>query len=95
MSVPPIKGNGQEELDLPTYEYECEKCGAAFQKFQNMSEAPLKECPDCGGQVKRLFGTGAGIIFKAGAGAASQAPSCGRDTPCCGRSTPCDTRPCD
>lgn len=80
---------------MPTYEYECEKCGAAFQKFQSMSESALAKCPHCGGPVKRLIGAGAGIIFKGGAGAATERPSCGRDTPCCGRAAPCDTRPCE
>jgi len=49
---------------MPTYEYECRKCGHAFERFQNMTEAPLKRCPQCRGKLQRLFGTGAGIIFK-------------------------------
>ena len=49
---------------MPTYEYECQKCGKAFEKFQSMSEKPLKTCPTCKGHVKRLIGRGAGIIFK-------------------------------
>ncbi len=49
---------------MPTYEYECQKCGKAFEKFQSMSEKPLKTCPTCKGRVKRLIGRGAGIIFK-------------------------------
>jgi len=49
---------------MPTYEYECRKCGHRFEKFQTMSAKPVKTCPKCRGKVKRLFGTGAGIIFK-------------------------------
>lgn len=49
---------------MPTYEYECRKCGHRFDKFQRMTEPALKRCPKCKGGVKRLFGTGAGIIFK-------------------------------
>jgi len=49
---------------MPTYEYECEKCGNKFEKFQNMTDNPLKKCPKCNGPVKRLIGRGAGIIFK-------------------------------
>lgn len=49
---------------MPTYEYECSKCKHAFEAFQSMRDAPLKKCPQCGGKVKRLIGTGAGIIFK-------------------------------
>ena len=52
---------------MPTYEYECEKCGHRFELFQSMSEAPRKRCPQCRGKVRRLIGTGAGMIFK-GAG---------------------------
>ncbi len=49
---------------MPTYDYECEKCGLSFERFQLMSAKPLRKCPECGGKVKRLIGTGAGIIFK-------------------------------
>jgi len=83
---------------MPTYEYECEKCGQRFEKFQRMSDKPLRKCPECGGKVKRLFGTGAAVIFKGSGFYATdykrQSP-CGRDAPCCGRDKPCDKRPCD
>lgn len=49
---------------MPTYEYECEKCGNKFEVFQNIKETPIKKCPKCKGQVQRLIGAGAGIIFK-------------------------------
>lgn len=50
---------------MPTYEYKCDACGYAFEKFQSMSAAPIKKCPRCGkSQVRRLIGTGAGLIFK-------------------------------
>ena len=50
---------------MPTYEYECQKCGHAFEKFQSMRDAPIKKCPVCGKlSVKRLLGAGAGLIFK-------------------------------
>jgi len=49
---------------MPTYEYECRKCGHLFEKFQSMTDERLKTCPECKGRVKRLIGTGAGIIFK-------------------------------
>jgi putative FmdB family regulatory protein len=86
---------------MPTYEYECEKTGKHFEKFQSMKDAPLAVCPECGGPVHRLLGGGVGVIFK-GAGfhatddrqPAPRRPSCGRDGPCCGRSVPCDTPSC-
>lgn len=51
---------------MPTYEYECAKCGKTFEVFQSMKDDPLKTCPNtkCKGKVKRLIGTGAGLIFK-------------------------------
>lgn len=51
---------------MPTYEYECQKCGKTFDLFQSMKDDPIKTCPDkkCKGRVKRLLGTGAGLIFK-------------------------------
>ena len=48
---------------MPTYEYECSKCGV-FECFQSMSDQPLDRCPTCRSKVRRLIGTGAGIIFK-------------------------------
>ena len=49
---------------MPTYEYECRKCGCTFEAFQSINDAPLKTCPLCGGAVKRLIFGGSGIIFK-------------------------------
>jgi putative FmdB family regulatory protein len=49
---------------MPTYEYECQKCGHHFELVQSMNDAPKKTCPKCRGRVKRLLGTGAGLIFK-------------------------------
>lgn len=49
---------------MPTYDYRCGKCGNVFEVFQNMTAPKLRKCPRCGGRLKRLLGTGAGIIFK-------------------------------
>ena len=49
---------------MPTYEYECKSCGHRFERFQRISEKPMKSCPSCGKDVKRLLGTGGGFIFK-------------------------------
>ncbi|HEV8421975.1 MAG TPA: FmdB family zinc ribbon protein [Chthoniobacterales bacterium] len=57
---------------MPTYEYACQKCGQNFDAFQSMRAEPYKTCPKelCRqpkwgkGKVKRLLGTGAGLIFK-------------------------------
>ena len=52
---------------MPTYTYECPKCGKAFDIFHGMSENPRIKCSECNVKAKRLLGMGAGIIFK-GAG---------------------------
>ena len=50
---------------MPTYEYACQKCGHEFEQFQSMRDEPLKKCPKCKKQsLKRLVGSGAGLIFK-------------------------------
>jgi putative FmdB family regulatory protein len=49
---------------MPTYEYECKSCGHTFEKFQAMSDDPLKDCPECGKEVRRLIHGGTGVIFK-------------------------------
>lgn len=85
---------------MPTYEYECIACGHRFERFQSMTAEPVKTCPECQAAVKRLIGTGAGMILK-GSGfhandypaGSSAAASCDRETPCCGRDTPCERSP--
>jgi putative FmdB family regulatory protein len=49
---------------MPTYEYQCQKCGHRFELFQKITAAPRKTCPKCRGRLKRLLGTGAGLLFK-------------------------------
>jgi putative FmdB family regulatory protein len=50
---------------MPTYEYQCDACGHRFEKFQSITAAPIKKCPECGkSKVRRLIGTGAGLLFK-------------------------------
>ena len=50
---------------MPTYEYVCTGCDHRFEDFESMSAPPQVKCPECGKRrLRRLFGTGAGIIFK-------------------------------
>ncbi|HBM17018.1 MAG TPA: FmdB family transcriptional regulator [Lentisphaeria bacterium] len=51
---------------MPTYEYKCIECGYRFEMFQNMTAAPISDCPHCNraSTLKRLIGRGSGIIFK-------------------------------
>jgi putative FmdB family regulatory protein len=49
---------------MPTYEYKCDSCGIEFERFQRISDDPIKACPECGGVVQRLISTGGGLVFK-------------------------------
>ena len=49
---------------MPHYDYLCLDCGVATEEFQSMTEKPISVCSKCGGRLKRLIGSGAGVIFK-------------------------------
>lgn len=50
---------------MPTYEYLCGACEHSFDQFQSITAKTLRKCPACGQpKLKRLIGTGAGVIFK-------------------------------
>lgn len=50
---------------MPTYDYECDGCGHSFELFQSISDSVKKKCPECGKpKLRRLFGTGAAVMFK-------------------------------
>lgn len=50
---------------MPTYDYQCDACGNKFEQYQPITAKPIKKCPKCGkNKVRRLIGTGAGLIFK-------------------------------
>jgi putative FmdB family regulatory protein len=48
---------------MPTYVYECNKCGDEFELYQSFSDEPLKKHPDCGGKVAKVFQP-VGIVLK-------------------------------
>jgi putative FmdB family regulatory protein len=48
---------------MPTYVYECNKCGDEFELYQSFSDEPLKKHPGCGGKVAKRFQT-VGIVLK-------------------------------
>ncbi len=53
---------------MPTYAYKCDHCEHEFDLFQSITAKTLRKCPECARfKLRRLIGTGAGIIFK-GAG---------------------------
>jgi len=49
---------------MPTYEYECKSCSHSFEVFQSINDPPLKVCPECGKEIRRLIFGGTGVIFK-------------------------------
>jgi putative FmdB family regulatory protein len=49
---------------MPTYEYECTKCGHTFEVFQSIMDKPLSRCPECKSAVRRVINGGLGVIFK-------------------------------
>jgi len=70
--LPSVSASRRTYVFMPTYEYHCQKCGENFDAFQSMRDEPFRECPKdlcrlpkwSHGKVKRLLGTGAGVIFK-------------------------------
>lgn len=54
-----------KDKNMPTYDYQCSNCNHEFEQFQSITAKPLRKCPECGkNSLRRLMGTGAGIIFK-------------------------------
>lgn len=50
---------------MPTYDYVCDACEHEFELFQSISEPVKRKCPECGKlKLRRLFGTGAAVVFK-------------------------------
>ena len=50
---------------MPTYDYLCEACDHEFELFQTISEPIKRKCPECKKpKLRRLFGTGAAVVFK-------------------------------
>ena len=40
---------------MPIYEYQCSACGQVVERWQKVSDAPLTECPTCGGSLHKLI----------------------------------------
>ena len=84
---------------MPTYEYECSKCGLRFERRQPTADRPLTECPECQGDVRRLVSGGVGFIFKGSGhdrigrgGSECSLEQSGKT--CCGRDERCGKPPC-
>ena len=48
---------------MPTYQYACTACGEQLEAVQSFTDAPLTECPQCGGALRKVF-SAVGVVFK-------------------------------
>ena len=51
---------------MPIYEYECDKCGYAFEREQRMSDPPVKTCPKCRGRKVTKLISRTSFVLKGG-----------------------------
>ena len=49
---------------MPIYEYRCGDCGFQKEFLQKLSDAPLKDCPECGKPALNKLVTAAGFQLK-------------------------------
>ncbi len=83
---------------MPTYEYKCMACGHTFEQQQAMSAEPLRKCPECRGEIRRMISGGSGFILKGGsARTGARQHACSLETEgrtCCGREERCGSPSC-
>lgn len=48
---------------MPTYGYRCTACDHEFEVFQKITDEPMKECPECRGELRKMLFP-VGIVFK-------------------------------
>jgi putative FmdB family regulatory protein len=58
-----VEAVGTLPLVMPTYEYACKSCGHRFEVVRSMRDEPLTVCPECGGELRKVFAPPA-IAFK-------------------------------
>ncbi len=51
---------------MPIYEYKCISCGHRFEKLQSFHDEPVRVCPKCGGDVKKLISRSSFILKGSG-----------------------------
>ncbi|WP_245828228.1 FmdB family zinc ribbon protein [Micromonospora avicenniae] len=67
------------EEKVPTYQYACTACGHQLEAVQSFSDAPLTECPECAGRLRKVFNS-VGIVFKGSGFYRTDSRSSGSDT---------------
>jgi putative FmdB family regulatory protein len=58
-----MRARDEKICAMPTYEYACTSCGERTETKQSFHDAPLEECPHCGGRLRKLYSP-VGIVFK-------------------------------
>lgn len=48
-------GSRTEENNMPVYDYKCSRCGRRFELVTSISKRDEARCPDCGGEVSRVY----------------------------------------
>lgn len=48
---------------MPTYQYACRDCDNHFEQVQAFSDPSLTVCPNCGGHLRKVYGS-VGVVFK-------------------------------
>ena len=48
---------------MPTYQYACNACAHEFEVFQSFSDASLTACPECKGELRKIY-SAVGVVFK-------------------------------
>ena len=47
---------------MPTYAYACRSCAHAFDAVQSFADDALSICPECGGELRKQYGS-IGVTF--------------------------------
>jgi len=50
-------------MQMPTYQYACSACSHEFEIFQAFTDSSLTQCPECGGELKKVY-SAVGVVFK-------------------------------
>ena len=48
---------------MPTYQYACNACEHEFEAVQSFSDASLTQCPECKGEIRKVY-SAVGVVFK-------------------------------
>lgn len=64
---------------MPTYEYRCSACEHQFEIVQSIKDDALTACPECGGELRKVFGL-PGIVLKGGGFYKTDSRPSGSDT---------------